>query len=112
MKQRILVHKRQLPLFSVPENHLSASIFSFWNVLGQSFQDAILAVGSQMDLAQDEEVEVLGGSGESLSISSGIARSAQIKGLPELAFANSFGNGCVWCCVWGPEAGVIILNKS
>ena len=46
-----------------PLQRLRHPVYPFWYTLGQSSQDAILALGSQMDPAQDGELEVLEGSG-------------------------------------------------
>lgn len=57
VKQKILFQE----ITQVPLKSLHHSVYP--SILVHSSQDAILTIGSQMDLAQDGEVEVLEGSG-------------------------------------------------
>ena len=87
-----------------PLESLRHPAYPFWYALGQSSQDAILALGSQMDAAQDGELEVLEGSGW---VTPCFLRNSQERShqgaLPQSwCFSNSLGHSwlCLVLCVW------------
>lgn len=109
VKQRMPVQKGLLTL-PVPEDHqgplerLRHPVYPFWYALGQSSQDAILALGSQMDPAQDGELGGVGGADESFSVFLRMSQVLTSRSPPSelVFFSNSLGQNwlCLVLCVW------------